>query len=72
MELRCASWSSGRLPGSHLGDIGGCLTHLGASWSALGASRRGLRSLLEASWDHVRSFWEVFGDDVGAWKASLK
>ena len=44
--------SSGMLPGSHVGDLGGCWTHLGASWSALGASWKGLGRLLGGSWEH--------------------
>ena len=58
--------SSGMLPGIHLGDLGGCWTHLGTSWSALRASWRGLGSLLGASEEHFGSILELFGDDFGA------
>ena len=64
--------SSGMLPGSHLGDLGGCWTHLGASWSALGASSKGLGSLLGASEEHFGGILELFGDDFGAWTADSK
>ena len=55
--------SSGRLPGSHAGDLGGCWTHLGTSWSALRASWRGLGSLLGVSEEYFGIILELFGDD---------
>ena len=58
--------SSGRLPGSHLGDVGACWTHLGTSWSALRTSWRGLGSLLGASEEHFGGILELFGADFGA------
>ena len=64
--------SSGRLPGSHVGDLGGCWTHLGTSWSRLGASWRGLGSFLGASEKHFGDILELFGDDFGGWTASSK
>ena len=60
------------LPGSHVGDLGGCWTHLGASWSALGASSKGLGSLSGASEEHLGGILELFGDDFGAWTAVSK
>ena len=53
--------SSGRLPGSHVGDLGGCWTHLGTSWSRLGASWRGLGSF----WEPLRSILETFRGCLG-------
>ena len=76
LELLGAFWgsygSSGMLPGSHVGDLGGCWTHLGVSWSALGASCEGLGSLLRASEDHLGGILELFDDDFGAWAAVSK
>ena len=76
LELLGAFWgshqSSGMLPGSHLGDLRGCWTHLGASWSALGVSCEGLGSLLGASEEHFGGILELFGNDFGAWTAVSK
>ena len=50
----------------------GCRTHLGVSWSALGASWKGLGRLLGSSWGHLGDIWELFGRYVGAWRVYLK